>query len=112
MVYEQFMDRNVIVTIPDLELPKCVSNERTQILNSFHPAMLRVNKQFATEYAAIVMPRMVLLTDWSTRDHDAALEEMQIGQTQPQILPERLVARLDCLTLRLTLDAPIPHCSK
>lgn len=94
MVYEELMDRHVRVAIPGLDLPGCVLCRSTQVLACFHPAMLRVNKQLATEYAAIAMPHMILSTSWATCDHGTPHDEVQGSQAQPPILPETALANM------------------
>lgn len=114
MVYEYLGDRQLDVAIPGLDLPDCISDGITRIDACLRPAMLRVNKQLTIEYAAVVMPQMILLIDWNIWDPDTILEveEMQDDQAQPPIFPEELLARLRIFWLRICLNAPIPHCSK
>ncbi|KAG9525234.1 hypothetical protein KCV07_g1448, partial [Aureobasidium melanogenum] len=111
MVYEQLRDRRVTVTIPGLDLPSCVLCRLTEVLMCFRPAMLRVNKQLANEYAALVMPRMILLTNWETCDHDTSHEDMHSNQAQPSMLPETTLASLQYFCLRIVMHVSTTHCA-
>ncbi|KAG9634794.1 hypothetical protein KCU64_g15277, partial [Aureobasidium melanogenum] len=110
MVYEQLRDRRVTVANPGLDLPGCVLCRLTEVLMCFRPAMLRINKQLADEYAALVMPRMILLTNWETCDHDTSHEEMHSDQAQPSMLPETTLASLQYLCLRIVMHVSTTHC--
>lgn len=112
MVYEQFMDRRLSVTIPGLELHERISNETILVLTRFHPAMLRVNKQLADEYAAFSIPQMLLLISWRIYDQNTPPEEIQGDQAQAPTLPETMLTRLKYLCLRIYIDVPAPHCSR
>lgn len=112
MVYDLLKDRRFPVTIPGLELPACVYEASTEVIECFHPAMLRVNKQLANEYAALVMPKMILLTNWRTCDHDTSHEDMESNQAQPSTLPETALASLQYLLLRIIMDTSESHCGK
>lgn len=112
MVYDLLKDRRVPVTVPGLELPGCVYAAWTEVLECFHPAMLRVNKQLANEYAALVMPKTILLTNWRTCDHDTPHERTQSNQAQPSTLPDTTLASLQYLVLRILMDTSTTHCGK
>ncbi|KAH0280114.1 hypothetical protein KCU91_g1237, partial [Aureobasidium melanogenum] len=110
MVYDLLKDRRVPVTIPGLELPSCVYEASSEVIDCFRPAMLRVNKQLANEYAALVMPRMILLTNWRTCDHDTSHEEIPSNHARPSTLPERTLASLQYVFLRIIMDTSTSHC--
>ncbi|KAG9964062.1 hypothetical protein KCU61_g3101, partial [Aureobasidium melanogenum] len=95
MVYEQLRDRRVTVAIPGLDLPGCVFNAAYQQTD---------------EYAALVMPRMILLINWETCDHDTSHEEMHSDQAQPLMLPETTLASLQYLCLRIVMHVSTTHC--
>lgn len=110
MVYDLLKDRGVPVTIPGLELPSCVYEASSEVIDCFRPAMLRVNKQLANEYAALVMPRMILLTNWRTCDHDTSHEEISSDHARSSTLPERTLASLQYVILRIIMNTSTSHC--
>ncbi|KAG9843853.1 hypothetical protein KCU98_g14155, partial [Aureobasidium melanogenum] len=109
MVYEQLMDRCVTVTFPGLELPSCVSEASTEVVDCFYPSLMRTNKQLALEYTSVSSTPLLLSIKWTIDDHDTAREEAQ-DQAQLPMLPKTVLAILKFSFLSISLDTPTPHC--
>lgn len=95
MVYRLLMGRRVVDGVVEIDLVKRYAS----IENCYYPAMMRVNKQVEDEYAAFVIPRMLLSVFWTTT-------HMSETSTH-QILPKKVLSQMKFFEMSVWINHPL-----
>jgi hypothetical protein len=109
VVYKLLADRRVDVRIPGMVFSGHLIDRLTEVINCFYPNMARVNKKVSIEYTSLVMPHMVLRTDWAI-----VPGRVDVGgaNSRHRFLPTRIFSQLKLLDLTAFMYLTSPKASK
>lgn len=108
LIYEH-LTHNLEINIPDLNLPGCIADTGT-VNNCFFPSIMLSYRQINSEYTAISHLAMALGMCFHTFDVDDVREKLSDVEAHRSILPQRIMAQISRLDIRICTGRGWPHC--
>jgi len=108
MVYELLTDRRVAVRRPIKDAVAGIIPRLTEVVDCYHPAMMRISKQVRDEYTPLVMPRMSLGIRWDTsneRHFFFCIRKL----ARLQVMPKAVFSQLKSLNLSIYVSGSFPR---